>query len=512
MGPPVVSSRTLRASFVLVLVWLAVLPADAAIQPISRVREIGRAAPNTKVTVRAVVTRYRPGRSIYVQDQTGSIFVNTRGADALVPGDVVEINGVADTDEYAPFIDNATYTKVSAGAPPKAVGVSARELADGRHDAELVSVDGTLLQHRAGRQEHALTIRADGVEFDSWVLKELKADLASLPPGSDVRVTGIASMKLDKGKPRGFDLLMRTGGDVVVLRAPSWWTRGRVWTAAVALLGFVSVLFSYVVLLRRQVARQTGIIRDKLRAESELQDQYRQAQKMEAVGRLAGGIAHDFNNIMTVVLGHSEILALELKDHAEMRGSVAEIQHAAERAAALTRQLLAFGRRQKLEAAVVDLNAVARDMVSLFSRVLGGDIEVRADTPTEPVTVATDRAQLEQALLNLAVNARDAMPEGGRLRLSVSRRDLGEGRTAGVMTVADTGTGIAPEARPHIFEPFFTTKDIGRGSGLGLSMVYGFVQQSGGTIHFDSTVGVGTTFELTFPSAPPDGPTDTGAC
>jgi signal transduction histidine kinase len=288
---------------------------------------------------------------------------------------------------------------------------------------------------------------------------------------------------------------------ISVVAAASWWTGTRVSTAAVTLGGAVALLLSYVLLLRRQVERQTATIRDTLRADAELKEQYRQAQKMEAIGRLAGGIAHDFNNIMTVVLGHSEILALELKDQPEMRSSLMEIQHAAERAAALTRQLLAFSRRQKLEPVPVDLNAVARDMVSLLGRVLGGDIEVRADTTAGPVMVATDRVQLEQALLNLAVNARDAMPEGGRLLLTVAQRAPDEGHGVGVMAVADTGTGIAPEARPHIFDPFFTTKEVGRGSGLGLAMVYGFMQQSGGTIQFDSTMGVGTTFELTFPLA-----------
>jgi signal transduction histidine kinase len=277
--------------------------------------------------------------------------------------------------------------------------------------------------------------------------------------------------------------------------------------------GAIALLLSYVVLLRRQVERQTAVIREGLQAESALTEQYRQAQKMEAVGRLAGGIAHDFNNIMTVVLGHSEILALELKDHPEMRTSVTEIQNAAERAAALTRQLLAFGRRQTLAASPVDLNDVARDMVSLLARVLGGQIEVSAHTDVGPVTVTTDRAQLEQALLNLAVNARDAMPDGGRLVLTVTRRAAPGAPAFGVLSVADTGTGIPTDVQPHIYDPFFTTKDVGRGSGLGLAMVYGFVQQSGGTIRFDSAVGAGTTFELAFPlAAAPDGAVRDAAC
>jgi signal transduction histidine kinase len=248
------------------------------------------------------------------------------------------------------------------------------------------------------------------------------------------------------------------------------------------------------------VRRQTAIIAQRMQAEAELEKQYRQAQKMEAVGRLAGGIAHDFNNIMTVVLGHAEVLALDLKDQPELMESVEEIRKAADRAAGVTRQLLAFGRRQRLEIAAVDLNDVVAAMATLLRRVLGGEIAVRAERAAEPVVVTIDRGQLEQALLNLAVNARDAMPEGGSLTLSVTRMPRDD-RDAAVLKVIDTGSGIPADVQPHIFEPFFTTKDVGRGSGLGLAMVYGFVQQTGGSIRFDTAPGAGTTFELTFPVA-----------
>jgi signal transduction histidine kinase len=178
--------------------------------------------------------------------------------------------------------------------------------------------------------------------------------------------------------------------------------------------------------------------------------------------------------------------------------SIHEIKRAAERAASLTRQMLAFSRGQKLERSIVDLNVVITEITSMFMRLLGGDIEVVAQPADGPVTVMTDRAQLEQALLNLAVNARDAMPDGGRLTMTVSRAEDKAGQATGVLKVKDTGTGITTDAQPHIFEPFFTTKDVGQGSGLGLSMVYGFVENSGGTIRFDTAPGSGTTFEIAF--------------
>ena len=516
MEPLVAASRPLRASFVLILVWLAGVPAGAALQPISRVREMARAEPGARVTVRGVVTRYRAGRSLTIQDRSGSIFVYTEDTAILVPGDLVDVTGAADVDETrAPSIARATYQKVGTADPPQPIAVAASELAQGRHEADLVAVEGTVVRIEIGRYEYGIVVREGQIQFTSWVLRDLAGNVPSLLPGSRVRITGAAALTAPTDGPQHFELLMRTGSDAVVLQPASWWTPKRVSTAAVTLGGTVALLLSYVVLLRRQVDRQTAVIRERLRAEAALTEQYRQAQKMEAVGRLAGGIAHDFNNIMTVVLGHSEILGLELKDHPEMLTSVIEIQNAAERAAALTRQLLAFGRRQTLASSPVDLNDVARSMVSLLARVLGGQIDVRATTADDPVTVTTDRAQLEQALLNLAVNARDAMPDGGRLVLTVTRRHAPAGAEFGVLTVADTGTGILPEIQPHIFDPFFTTKDVGRGSGLGLAMVYGFVQQSGGTVQFNSAVGAGTTFELAFPLATTDDlaePVDNPAC
>jgi signal transduction histidine kinase len=362
-----------------------------------------------------------------------------------------------------------------------------------------VAIDGTLERVEAGRYEYGLVMRAGDVGFTAWVLREEAAGVPSISSGSRLRLTGVVSLKAPAGPARGFELLMRTGGDMVILQSPSWWTFPRIAATAVALAGIVAVLLSYVLLLRRQVDRQTAVIRRQLHAETQLTEQYRQAQKMEAIGRLAGGIAHDFNNIMTIVLGYSEVLEQEIHGHADQMAAVHEIKNAAERAATLTRQLLAFGRRQRLESTTVDLNAVVHDMQALFTRVLGGAIDVVAEPADGPVTVITDHAQLEQALLNLAVNARDAMPDGGKLTMSVAHGRNGAGEATGLIRVTDTGSGIPPEAQPHIFDPFYTTKDVGQGSGLGLAMVHGFVEQSGGTVRFETTVGQGTTFELAFP-------------
>jgi signal transduction histidine kinase len=249
-------------------------------------------------------------------------------------------------------------------------------------------------------------------------------------------------------------------------------------------------------------------IRALLKERERLEVGLRQAQKMEAVGRLAGGIAHDFNNLLTVVIGYCEALASSIPPgDADGQHAVREIRAAADRATSLTRQLLAFGRRQMLAPVVVDLNDVVREMARMLERVLGGDVTLVLAVSREPVRVVVDRNQMEQAILNLAVNSRDAMPDGGRLTMSTAReRTEGDGSEIragdyGVLTVADTGSGMSAEVQKHIFDPFFSTKEIGQGSGLGLSMVYGFVKQSGGHVRVRSAPNEGAAFDLAFPLA-----------
>jgi signal transduction histidine kinase/ActR/RegA family two-component response regulator len=242
---------------------------------------------------------------------------------------------------------------------------------------------------------------------------------------------------------------------------------------------------------------------------TETQGQLEQAQKMDAIGRLAGGVAHDFNNLLTVILGRTDILLHPLKPEDPMRRGIELIQRTAGRAADLTRQLLAFSRKQVLEAAVLDLSAVTTDMKDMLGRLIGEDISLLT-TPTPGLgRVKADRGQIEQVVMNLAVNARDAMPQGGRLILETANVELDDeyvrrhvGARPGphvMLAVSDTGTGIPREIQAQIFEPFFTTKEQGKGTGLGLATVYGIVKQSGGYIEVDSEPGQGTTFRIYLP-------------
>jgi len=243
-----------------------------------------------------------------------------------------------------------------------------------------------------------------------------------------------------------------------------------------------------------------------------LEDQLRQAQKMETVGQLAGGVAHDFNNLLTVINGLAELVSAQIArgEFAQVDGDLLEIRRAGERAAALTRQLLAFSRKQILQPTVLDLHSVVSDMGKMLQRLLGEDVELSTPSSAAPVTIKADRGQIEQVIVNLAVNARDAMPHGGALSLEIRTVDVNASSADALgvtvapgsyvaLAVRDSGTGMDESTRRKMFEPFFTTKGLGKGTGLGLSTVYGIVKQSGGFIRVDSELGRGSCITVFFP-------------
>lgn len=267
----------------------------------------------------------------------------------------------------------------------------------------------------------------------------------------------------------------------------------------------------------QRALRETAERADRQRAEEALRQsekQFRQAQKMEAVGRLAGGIAHDFNNLLTVIMGYSQVLSSELGPQHPLRSKIEETQKAGERAATLIRQLLTFSRKQSLDPKVLSLTQTVANLESLLRRLIGEDI--RLVTKPDPTNgrLRGDQAQLEQVLVNLVVNARDAMPKGGILTIETAQVELTRSPLYHLdplppgsyvkLSVGDTGCGMDRQTQSHIFEPFFTTKEEGKGSGLGLSTVFGIVTQCGGGIDVASRVGHGTKFEIYFPSVDSD--------
>jgi len=275
-------------------------------------------------------------------------------------------------------------------------------------------------------------------------------------------------------------------------------------------------------IMKRNLARLAPAIERELReaqtrmarkaAEEALrqsEEQLRQAQKLEAVGRLAAGVAHDFNNILTAIAGHSELLLRRLGADDPRRKNAEQIEKAAYRAAALTRQLLTFSRKQVIEPRVLNLNSVILNVEAMLRRLLGEDIEFRMLLDSAAGHIRADPGQIEQVIMNLGVNARDAMPKGGKLTLTTANTTLDKDQLRNVpdlcaggyvlIAIADTGTGMSDEVKAHLFEPFFTTKPAGRGTGLGLATCFGIVKQNSGYIHVSSELGRGTTFKVYFP-------------
>ena len=242
-----------------------------------------------------------------------------------------------------------------------------------------------------------------------------------------------------------------------------------------------------------------------------LEDQFRQAQKMEAIGQLAGGVAHDFNNLLTIILGYTQLLVTDLDPSDPHQEDLAEINRAGTAAAGLTRQLLAFSRKQIIEPTLLDLNDIVTQMRSMLGRLISEDVTILLELQPELAVIKADRAQVEQVIVNLAVNARDAMPTGGKLTIETANVELDEDHVKTRvslkpgpyvrLTVSDTGTGMTPAVQARLFEPFFTTKEVGKGTGLGLATIHGIVARIGGGVHVYSELGIGTSFKVYFPRA-----------
>jgi len=591
-------------------------------------RESARGTLTRRVAITGVVTRQRPGRSLYLRDDTGAVYVETDLLDILEVGDRVEATGYPAVDEFAPYLEDAVFRRLGPGPAPTPRSATLPELLSGSLDAELVVTEAVLVTGERGREEHTFVLQSDDLLFNAHVLLTRAGTLADdLRPGSRLRVTGIASVVVDADRvPRSFRLLLRDAGDVVVLAGPPFGGGGLTWPgwlavaialAAIGGLGYayhrsqgqdrrlqraldreaalkvrLADLFDHatdimvlhdrrgrIASLNRAGEQATGYTRDELRVldpawllssdyldtiermlregadalprtfradlvtrrgekvpveararvlssdgavtgvetlarntseREHLEAQLRQAQKMEAVGRLSTGVAHDFNNLITVLLGYSDDLIEGLGPGHPLRQSAEEIRLAAERASSLTQQLLTFSRRQASVTQSIDLNVTIANMRALLQRLAGEDVAIEVAPERDLGLIRADAAQIGQVLMNLVVNARDAMPSGGRITITTANVELGDEHLDAVpgphvqLTVTDTGAGIPPEVRLRMFEPFFTTKAAEQGTGLGLAMVQGIVLQSNGHIAVESEPGQGATFRLLFPRVDAD--------
>ena len=388
----------------------------------------------------------------------------------------------------------------------------------------------TVLSQSLGNRttaEQFFRVITDGLTDYSIVLLDADGSVVSWPrsaqliegyPAEDVLGEHVTMFWPSEDRPY-VDQVLREAAQLGRSEIESWVLRKngeRYWADVVfsstrdeagELTGFIRVLRDQT---ERRKAEEAMIARtQELNERRQLEQQLRQAQKMEAVGRLAGGIAHDFNNLLTAIRGNAELLLNDFPLEGGVRENVEEISHAADRAAALTRQLLAFSRRQILQPAVLDIDDVLRDMAGLVRGIVGDDIQLITRTAGNNALLRADRHQLEQVIMNLAVNARDAMQQGGTLTLESGtaelddefvRRHPGAQRGSFVrLSVSDTGRGMDAPTMSHLFEPFFTTKAVGQGTGLGLATVYGIVKQSDGYIAVQSAAGAGTRFDIYLP-------------
>jgi len=364
-----------------------------------------------------------------------------------------------------------------------------------------------ITERKRSSEENARLIRAIEQTSESIVMTDTEGAIVYVNPAFE-SVSGWTREEALGQNPR----ILKSGRQDDAFYRTLWETlaRGAVWTGRLVnrrkdgTLYEESATISPVRDAAGQIINYVAVKRD-VTAESALQERLHQAQKMESVGRLAAGVAHDFNNLLGVILGYGELVRDGLPADDPLREDVAHVLGAAERAAASTRQLLALGRKQPRRVRSLDLNAVVSESAKILSRLAGETIELEIRLQPALGSVRADVGQIEQVLLNLVLNARDALPEGGRITIETRNEELAADRgqippgSYVLLTVTDTGPGMDAATRAQIFEPFFTTKETGKGTGLGLAVVHGIVQQSGGEIEVDSEVGVGTAFKVYLP-------------
>jgi PAS domain S-box-containing protein len=437
----------------------------------------------------------------------------------LFPADVADRIRRDDLQAFGAITRTETEEVVPGARGPQTQLTSRFSLRDdeGRPNG-LVGLAVDISERKRSEEQQARLSRVVEQASESIIITDPQGTMIYVNPAFE-RISGYSAAEAVGENPR----VLKSGHQDVTFYRRMWETlaRGEVWKGRMVNRRKDGTLYqedATIGPVRDASGRIVNYVAVKhdVTNEMRLERQLMQAQKMEAVGRLAGGVAHDFNNLLGVITGYGEMTLRKLRAEDPLKAKVDEILKAAERAAGLTRQLLAFSRQQVLQPRIVDLNDLVGNVEKMLRRLIGEDI--RLTTSLDPVlgSVKADPGQLEQVLMNLAVNARDAMPDGGRLTIATQDVELGPEEVARhpptrpglyvLLAVTDSGTGMDAETQSHLFEPFFTTKEMGKGTGLGLSTVYGIVKQSGGYIWCESEVGSGTTFRIYLPRIDEDAP------
>jgi signal transduction histidine kinase/ActR/RegA family two-component response regulator len=465
-----------------------------------------RGAPRHRFRTAGTVT-YRDTRGrLYLQEGNSSLQVVGNGAGDPPLNTWATVEGFLSPEMGMPRIEHVRWVNANPSASPAPTPALAESLVSGELEGRLVTVEGFLESRRTSGGELQLDVIAARTRFTAYMEAPGSQDaFQNLRPGALLRLTGVCATQPAQSIAGGFlaSLWLRGANDVEVVRGAPWWDLRRALYAAFTASALLILVLAWVARLRHNLVVQMAL-------RSKLEEQLLHAQKLESVGRLAGGVAHDFNNYLTVVLGYTSLLLEQFPDQGTIHKQLSTIREVGETTASLTRQLLAFSRKQVMQPVPCNLNDIIADAKATLLPLIGEHIDIVMHLQ-ELGPVSIDPAQFLQVLVNLAVNARDAMPNGGKLTFETTTREFAArnvppeyGLQPGqyvCVSIMDTGVGMDRRTRQRIFEPFFTTKEAGRGTGLGLAVVFGIVKQSNGHIEVESKPGEGTCFRIYLPIA-----------
>jgi len=478
-------------------------PFAAPFRKIEQLRQYGsRDLIGRRVRTVGTVTRHLPGRALFVQDGDAGILVLSREPQPAEPGDRIELVGFPGREGSRLVLRAASWRRIApGGTAPVPLELDPASAPEPELDARLVRVRGTVTEVAQRADETRLILRESGRFFEAQVPGT--ASVPSARIGGFVELTGIYSVQFDEARrPRRFTVLMRSPDDVVLLAAPPWWTASRAMIVA-ALLVFLSlVAVSWVVALRRRVARQTEQIRAQMAKEVQLQAELERSSRLESLGVLAGGIAHDFNNLLTAIIGHLGLISLEEEAMKLVGRNVGEAQRAAKRASDVTQQLLTFAKGGDPVRQAVSLAEVIREATAFALH--GSSVASEFDFSPSLPAADVDPGQISRVVHNLVINAVQAMPQGGKVALALAAVEVAPGAVGSLaggtyirLKVGDNGPGIPPENLARIFEPYVTTK--ARGTGLGLPIVKKIVEEHLGTIEISNAPEGGARIDIRLP-------------